>query len=81
MAEVTSAGLRGRGGAGFPTGTKWSSVRNSGGTHFVVANCAEGEPATAKDSLTKSYVKKAAEVLLRAQRACGVKAPAARKIG
>ncbi len=50
--EITAAGLRGRGGAGFPTGTKWASVRGSGGgRRFVVANGAEGEPATFKDRL------------------------------
>jgi len=49
--EMTRAGLRGRGGAGFSTGTKWGSVRATGGTHFVVANCAEGEPATFKDRM------------------------------
>ncbi len=47
---ITAAGLRGRGGAGFPTGKKWASVRGGGaGTRFVVANGAEGEPATFKD--------------------------------
>ena len=49
---VAASGLRGRGGAGFPTGTKWRSVsdaaREAGGCHFV-CNAAEGEPATAKD--------------------------------
>lgn len=47
---ITASGLRGRGGAGFPTGRKWASVRAGGaGTRFVVANAAEGEPATFKD--------------------------------
>jgi NADH-quinone oxidoreductase subunit F len=47
---ITAAGLRGRGGAGFPTGRKWASVRGGGtGLRFVVANAAEGEPATFKD--------------------------------
>jgi NADH-quinone oxidoreductase subunit F len=50
LREVERSGLRGRGGAGFPTGTKWRSVREGGsGTHFVVVNAAEGEPATFKD--------------------------------
>jgi NADH:ubiquinone oxidoreductase subunit F (NADH-binding) len=49
---VTSAGLRGRGGAGFPAGRKWLSVREGGaGLRFVVANGAEGEPATFKDRM------------------------------
>jgi len=48
--EIVASGLRGRGGAGFPTGSKWASVRSSGGgTHYAVGNGAEGEPATFKD--------------------------------
>ena len=48
--ELTAAGLRGRGGAGFPTGRKWAGVLAATGTHkFVVCNAAEGEPATFKD--------------------------------
>jgi NADH:ubiquinone oxidoreductase subunit F (NADH-binding) len=50
--EITASGLRGRGGGGFLTGAKWSSVRGAGGgRHFVVANGAEGEPATFKDRM------------------------------
>jgi NADH:ubiquinone oxidoreductase subunit F (NADH-binding) len=49
--EITASGLRGRGGAGFLTGTKWTSVATGGGRHYVVANGAEGEPATFKDRL------------------------------
>jgi NADH-quinone oxidoreductase subunit F len=48
--EVTRAGLRGRGGAGFPTGRKWATVAGRPGTHtYVVMNAAEGEPGTFKD--------------------------------
>lgn len=48
--EVTASGLRGRGGGGFPTGRKWAGVRGTGrGVTYVVANGAEGEPATFKD--------------------------------
>jgi NADH-quinone oxidoreductase subunit F len=48
--EVTASGLRGRGGAGFPAGAKWTSVRAAGsGRRYAVANAAEGEPATFKD--------------------------------
>jgi NADH:ubiquinone oxidoreductase subunit F (NADH-binding) len=49
---IAAAGLRGRGGAGFPTARKWASVRGGGsGAQFVVANAAEGEPATFKDRM------------------------------
>jgi len=48
--EVAKSGLRGRGGAGFPTAEKWRSIRSTGtGTRFAVCNGAEGEPATFKD--------------------------------
>lgn len=45
IAEVGKAGLRGRGGAGFPTGTKWTFVRRATGDEkFVVCNGDEGDP-------------------------------------
>jgi len=48
--EVDRSGLRGRGGAGFPTGLKWRSVANHPwATHYMVCNAAEGEPGTFKD--------------------------------
>lgn len=48
--ELRRAGLRGRGGAGFPTALKWSGVRaDSAPVKFVCANAAEGEPGTFKD--------------------------------
>ena len=47
---VRRSGLRGRGGAGFPTGIKWSTVREDPcPTKYVVCNAAEGEPGTFKD--------------------------------
>lgn len=50
VAEVTRSGLRGRGGAGFPTGTKWGAVRTAQpGSKQMVCNAAEGEPGTFKD--------------------------------
>ena len=47
--EVKSSGLRGRGGAGFPTGFKWSFIPNTIWPHYVVANADESEPGTFKD--------------------------------
>ena len=48
--EVKVSGLRGRGGAGFPTGTKWGFMPPpDGGPRFVVVNADESEPGTAKD--------------------------------
>src|SRR5512140_3034081 len=46
---VKASGLRGRGGAGFPTGTKWSFIDNKIWPHYVVANADESEPGTFKD--------------------------------
>ncbi len=48
--EVKKSGLRGRGGAGFPTGLKWSFInRNAPGDRYLVCNSDEGEPGTFKD--------------------------------
>jgi len=50
IAEVKGSGLRGRGGAGFPTGLKWSFMpRSFPGDKYVVCNTDEGEPGTFKD--------------------------------
>jgi len=46
---VKKSGLRGRGGAGFPTGLKWSFIDNNQFPHYVVANADESEPGTFKD--------------------------------
>ncbi len=47
---VKQSGLRGRGGAGFPTGLKWSFInRTAPGDKYVVVNSDEGEPGTFKD--------------------------------
>jgi len=50
IAEVSDSGLRGRGGAGFPTGKKWSFVP-AADEKYVVCNADEGEPGTFKDRL------------------------------
>ncbi|OGO30429.1 MAG: NADH-quinone oxidoreductase subunit F [Chloroflexi bacterium RBG_16_54_11] len=47
--EVKASGLRGRGGAGFPTGLKWSFIDGHNWPHYVVANADESEPGTFKD--------------------------------
>ncbi|HUG83196.1 MAG TPA: NADH-ubiquinone oxidoreductase-F iron-sulfur binding region domain-containing protein [Euzebya sp.] len=53
VAEVSRSGLRGRGGAGFPTGVKWRSIVQAGVDAdcpvYLVCNGAEGEPGTYKD--------------------------------
>lgn len=50
IAELKTSCLRGRGGAGFPTGLKWSFMnRNSPAQKYVVCNSDEGEPGTCKD--------------------------------
>jgi len=46
---VKDSGLRGRGGAGFPTGVKWSFLPTNIWPHYVVANADESEPGTFKD--------------------------------
>ena len=47
---VKQSGLRGRGGAGFPTGLKWSFInRTAPGAKYIVCNSDEGEPGTCKD--------------------------------
>lgn len=50
VTELLASGLRGRGGAGFPTGVKWRTLaRHTCPTRYVVCNAAEGEPGTFKD--------------------------------
>ncbi len=48
--EIIDSGLKGRGGAGFPTGLKWKFTRNEASeTKYVICNADEGEPGTFKD--------------------------------
>src|SRR3989338_3776314 len=50
ISEVKASGLRGRGGAGFSTGMKWSFMpKNTGKQHYLVVNADESEPGTCKD--------------------------------
>ena len=52
---VDASGLRGRGGAGFPTGAKLRAVREAGRRPVVLANGAEGEPPSGKDKVLLGY--------------------------
>ena len=47
--QVKAAGLRGRGGAGFPTGAKWGFIPKAPGAKYVAVNADESEPGTFKD--------------------------------
>ncbi len=49
--EVKAAGLRGRGGAGFPTGTKWGFLPKNNEPRYLLCNADESEPGTFKDRL------------------------------
>jgi NADH:ubiquinone oxidoreductase subunit F (NADH-binding)/(2Fe-2S) ferredoxin/NAD-dependent dihydropyrimidine dehydrogenase PreA subunit len=50
IAEIKKAGLRGRGGAGFPTGVKWEFCRaSSGDLKYLICNCDEGDPGAYMD--------------------------------
>lgn len=54
---ITRARLRGRGGAGFPTGMKWKACRQAKGeTRYVICNADEGEPGTFKDRVLLTQV-------------------------
>ena len=56
IAELKKSALRGRGGAGFPTGLKWSFMPRQGpGPKYVVCNSDEGEPGTCKDRDLQRY--------------------------
>ena len=59
--KISSSGLRGLGGAGFPSGKKWSFVRNATGTKFLAVNGDEGEPGTFKD---RFYLEKTPHLFL-----------------
>lgn len=56
VGEIRRSGLRGRGGAGFPTGIKWEGAATEDADHrYVVCNAAEGEPGTFKDRALIRY--------------------------
>jgi NADH-quinone oxidoreductase subunit F len=55
--EVKRSGLRGRGGAGFPTGLKWSFLaKPEGGARYLVCNADESEPGTFKDRYLMEFI-------------------------
>ncbi len=56
LEAITDAGLSGRGGAAFPTGIKWTAVREAeGADKHIVANCDESEPGTFKDRMVMEH--------------------------
>ena len=57
LSILKASGLRGMGGAGFPTGTKWEIVRNAPGAQkYIVCNADESEPGTIKDRFLMEHV-------------------------
>jgi len=57
VAEVKTSGLRGRGGAGFPTGMKWSFIdKKSNNPRYLVCNADESEPGTFKDRYLLEHI-------------------------
>jgi len=73
IARVTAAGLRGRGGAGFPTGVKWQRVRESNGAKvYIICNGDEGDPGAFMDRmLLESFPYRVIEGMLIAAFAVG----------
>jgi len=74
-AEVTRSGLRGRGGAGFPTGLKWSFLdKKSDKPRYLICNADESEPGTFKDRFLMEHLPhRLIEGLIIASYALGVK--------
>src|SRR3989339_2037103 len=74
--QVKISGLRGRGGAGFPTGVKWETVRLSkslGGKKYIICNGDEGDPGAFMDRmLLESYPYRVIEGLIIAAFAIGI---------
>jgi len=72
---VTDSGLRGRGGAGFPTGQKWALTRNAPGeTKYVICNGDEGDPGAFMDRMIlESYPYRVLEGMAIAARAAGAR--------
>ncbi|MFZ2636457.1 MAG: NADH-quinone oxidoreductase subunit NuoF, partial [Rectinemataceae bacterium] len=69
IAEMKASGLRGRGGAGFPTGIKWDAARNAPGDQkYVVCNADEGDPGAYMD---RSTIEGDPHSILEAMTICG----------
>ena len=77
IATITQSGLRGRGGAGFPTGVKWDRVRNApaaDGIKYVIVNGDEGDPGAFMDRmLMESFPYRVIEGMLIAAHCVGAK--------
>ena len=73
LAEITTSGLRGRGGAGYPTGLKWSTVSKADGNpKYVICNADEGDPGAFMDrSVLESDPHRVLEGMLIAAYAVG----------
>ncbi len=67
ICEIENSELRGRGGAGFPTGLKWRTVANKKGLKYVVCNADEGEPGTFKD---REILQNCSEMVLTGMAIC-----------
>lgn len=77
LKEITTSGLRGRGGAGFPTGMKWGFMNkpDDGRPKYLVVNADEGEPGTCKDrEIMRHDPHKLVEGCLVAGRSMGARA-------
>lgn len=67
--DLIDSGLKGRGGAGFPTGLKWKFARNEDGdTKYVICNADEGEPGTFKD---REIIDRVPEKIFTGMTICG----------
>lgn len=67
--DIIDSGLRGRGGAGFPTGLKWKFARNEDADQkYVICNADEGEPGTFKD---REILTQVPEKVLAGMALCG----------
>lgn len=74
ISAIEASGLRGRGGAGYPTGAKWKACRAASGNAVVVCNADEGEPGTFKDRvLLASVAERVIDGMCVAARAVGAR--------